>query len=67
MIIGGVAWYAASRGSGATAEVIPPGVTGQTTVQAAAHQVPNTSGTSGISVGTTLARRRHARPRPPRG
>lgn len=49
MIIGGVAWYAASRGSGATAEVIPPGVTGQTTVQAAAHQVPNTSGISGIS------------------
>ena len=39
VIIGGVAWYAVGRSSGssATAEVIPPGVTGQTTVQAAAH------------------------------
>ena len=51
VIIGGVAWYVASRSngsSGASAEVIPPGVTGQTTVQAAAHQVPNTSGIPGV-------------------
>ena len=37
VIIGGVAWYAIGRSngssSGATAQVIPPGVTGQTTVQ----------------------------------
>ncbi len=52
MIIGAVAWYAASRGSGgsATAEVIPPGVGGGTpTVQATAHQVPNTSGIPGVA------------------
>jgi hypothetical protein len=55
VIIGGVAWYAASRSSGASgssgasAEVIPPGVTGQTTVQAAAHQVPDTSGIPGVT------------------
>jgi hypothetical protein len=51
VIIGGVAWYAVGRSSGssATAEVIPPGVTGQTTVQAAAHQVPNTSGIPGVT------------------
>ena len=49
VIIGGVAWYATSRSSGASAEVIPPGVTGQTTVQAAAHQVPNTSGVPGVA------------------
>ena len=49
MIIGGVAWYLASRSSGASAEVIPPGVTGQTTVQAAAHQVADTSGIPGVS------------------
>ena len=51
VVIGGVAWYAASRSSssGATAEVIPPGVTGQRTVQAAAHQVPNTSGIPGVT------------------
>lgn len=49
VIIGVVAWYAASRGSSsASAEVIPPGVTGTATVQAAAHQVPNTSGISGV-------------------
>ena len=48
VIIGGVAWYAASRGSGASAEVIPPGVSGTTTVQAAAHQAPNTSGIPGV-------------------
>ena len=48
VIIGGVAWYLASRSSGASAEVIPPGVTGTTTVQAAAHQVPNTSGIPGV-------------------
>ena len=52
VIIGGVAWYAASRGSGssASAEVIPPGVgSGTPTVQAAAHQVPNTSGIPGVT------------------
>jgi len=49
VIIGGVAWYAATRSSGASAEVIPPGVTGTTTVQAAAHQVPNTSGIPGVT------------------
>ena len=54
VIIGGVAWYAASRGSSssssssASGEVIPPGVNGTTTVQAAAHQVPNTSGIPGV-------------------
>ena len=49
VIIGGVAWYAVSRSSGASAEVIPPGVTGTATVQAAAHQVPNTSGIPGVT------------------
>ena len=51
VIIGGVTWYAASRGGGsssASAEVIPPGVSGTTTVQAAAHQVPDTSGIPGV-------------------
>ncbi len=48
VIAGGVAWYAVSRSSGASAEVIPPGVTGTATVQAAAHQVPNTSGIPGV-------------------
>jgi hypothetical protein len=54
LIIGGVAWFAASRSSnhttsGRTAEVIPPGVGGGSgTVQAAAHQVPNTSGIPGV-------------------
>jgi hypothetical protein len=51
VIIGGLAWYAIGRSSssrGATAQVIPPGVTGQTTVQAVAHQVPNTSGIPGV-------------------
>jgi hypothetical protein len=48
VIIGGVAWYAASRGS-ASAEVTPPAVSGTTTVQAAAHQVPNTSGIPGVA------------------
>jgi hypothetical protein len=49
VIIGVVAWYAASRGnSAATAEVIPPGVSGTTIVQAAAHQVPDTSGIPGV-------------------
>jgi hypothetical protein len=48
VIIGVVAWYATSRGSSASAEVIPPGVTGTTTVQAPAHQVPNTSGIPGV-------------------
>jgi hypothetical protein len=50
VIIGGVVWYAASRSSSASAEVIPPGVGGGTaTVQAAAHQVPNTSGIPGVT------------------
>ena len=53
VIIGGVAWYAAGRssgrGSGAGAEVIPPGVAGQTTVQAAARRVPNASGIAGVT------------------
>ena len=51
VVIGAVAWYAASRGSGGStaAEVIPPGVGGGTpTVQAPAHQVPNTSGIPGV-------------------
>ena len=48
VIIGGVAWYAASRGHGASAEVIPPGASGTMTVQAAAHQVPSTSGIPGV-------------------
>lgn len=54
LIIGGVAWYAVSRGSNhntshPTAEVIPPGVGGGAAiVQAAAHQVPNTSGIPGV-------------------
>jgi hypothetical protein len=55
LIIGAVAWYAASRGSGTgssssrVAEVIPPSVGGgAVTVQAAAHQVPNASGIPGV-------------------
>jgi hypothetical protein len=55
LIIGGVAWYAASRSSShtssgrRTAEVLPPGVGGgPVTVQAAAHQVPNASGIVGV-------------------
>jgi hypothetical protein len=50
VIIGVVTWYAASRGNNAAtaAEVIPPGVSGTTTVQAAAHQVPDTSGIPGV-------------------
>jgi hypothetical protein len=48
---GGVTWYAVSRGgSTASAEVMPPGVgSGTPTVQAAPHQVPNTSGISGVT------------------
>ncbi len=49
VVIGVVTWYATSRSSSsASAEVIPPGVSGTTTVQAAAHQVPNTSGIPGV-------------------
>jgi uncharacterized protein DUF3105 len=55
LIIGAVVWYAASRSGNHTssgspsAQVIPPGVGGgATTVQAPAHQVPNTSGISGV-------------------
>jgi len=50
VIIGVVAWYAASRSESAAtaAEVIPPGVSGTVTVQAAAHQVPDTSGIPGV-------------------
>jgi hypothetical protein len=51
VIIVAVAWYAVSRshGSNTSAEVIPPGVSGQVTVQAAAHQVPNASGIPGVA------------------
>ena len=48
VIIGGVTWYATSRGS-ASAEVIPPGVSGTGTVQAAADQVPDASGIPGVT------------------
>jgi hypothetical protein len=48
VIIGVVAWYAASRNSSARTEVIPLGVSGTATAQAAAHQVPNTSGIPGV-------------------
>ena len=54
LIIGVVAWYAASRSSSHAStsrgvEVIPPPVGGgAVTVQAAAHQVPNTSGIPGV-------------------
>jgi len=49
VIIGAVAWYAASRSSGATAEAIPPGVGGGTPlVQPAALVVPNRSGIGGV-------------------
>jgi Protein of unknown function (DUF3105) len=55
LIIGAVAWYAASRRSSnhastsSAAEVIPPGVgSGVPTVQGAVHQVPNTSGIPGV-------------------
>ena len=53
LIIGGVAWYAASRGSSAGAEVIPPGVSGTAITQAAAHQVPDTSGIPGATAYVT--------------
>jgi hypothetical protein len=55
LIIGGVVWYAVGRASnhasaGRAAEVIPPGVGGGAlTVQAAAHEVPNTSGIPGVA------------------
>jgi hypothetical protein len=52
VIIGLVAWYAANRstGGGTAAEVIPPGVGGgPATVQAPAHQVPDTSGIPGVA------------------
>jgi len=49
VIIGAVAWYAASRSSGATAEAIPPGVGGGTPlVQPAALVAPNKSGIGGV-------------------
>ena len=50
VIIGVVAGYLATRGSGGTsAEVIPSGVGGgKATVQAPAHQAPNTSGIPGV-------------------
>jgi len=48
VIIGGVTWYAVSRGG--SAEVIPPRVGGGAAiVQAAAHQVPDTSGIPGVT------------------
>ena len=52
MIAGGIAWYAASRSS-ASAEVIPPGVSGTAITQAAAHQVPDTSGIPGVTAYVT--------------
>ncbi len=54
VIIGVVTWTAVSRGSSAGAEVIPPGVgSGTATVQAAAHQVPDTSGIPGVTAYVT--------------
>jgi hypothetical protein len=61
LIIGGVAWYAASHSSSNhpasashAAEVIPPGVgAGALTVQGAAHQVPNISGIPGVAAYVT--------------
>jgi hypothetical protein len=53
VIAGVTAWLAVSRGGGSRAEVIPPSVTGTTTVQAAAHQVPNTSGIPGVTAYVT--------------
>ena len=54
VIIGAVAWYAASRSSGATAEAIPPGVGGGTPlVQPAALVVPNKSGIGGVAAYNT--------------
>ena len=53
VIAGGIAWYAIGRGS-ASAEVIPPGVSGGPAIaQAAAHQVPDTSGISGVTAYVT--------------
>src|SRR5581483_5496406 len=50
VIVGGVLGYALSRGGGkASAEVTPPAVGGGSPlVMPAAHQVPNTSGISGV-------------------
>ena len=57
VIIGAVAWYAASRSSSATAEAIPPGVGGGTPlVQPAALVVPNTSGIGGVVAYDTAGR-----------
>jgi hypothetical protein len=53
VIAGVIAWSAVSRGASTSAEVIPPGVTGTTTVQAAAHQVPSTSGIPGVAAYVT--------------
>ena len=54
VIIGAVAWYAVSRSSSASAEVIPPGVgSGTATMQAVAHQVPNSSGIPGVTAYVT--------------
>jgi hypothetical protein len=48
--VGGIAGYLASRGPAASAEVMPPGVSGGTpSVQPAALVVPNTSGISGVT------------------
>jgi len=53
VIAGGIAWYAIGRSS-ASAEVIPPGVSGgPAIVQAAAHQVPDTSGILGVTAYVT--------------
>jgi Protein of unknown function (DUF3105) len=51
VIIGGVTWYAVSRGG--SAEVIPPGVSGTAIAQAAAYQVPDTSGIPGVTAYVT--------------
>jgi hypothetical protein len=53
VIIGVIAWSAVSRSASTSAEVIPPGVTGTTTVQAAAHQVPDTTGIPGVAAYVT--------------
>jgi hypothetical protein len=51
VITGGVTWYAVGRGG--SAEVIPPGVSGTAVAQAAAHQVPDTSGIPGVTAYVT--------------
>jgi Protein of unknown function (DUF3105) len=45
---GGIGWYAASRGGGSSAEVVPATPSGAPQSQPAALVVPNTSGISGV-------------------